>query len=90
MNLTILNGIMIASINPAALPALRIAGALFIIIYLLAGAWFFRNRHRFFGRDPQVEQDIEAVRHTRVAVVLIPWLFVTTVLLVEWLGLWSN
>ena len=81
---------MIASINPAALPALRIAGALFIIIYLLAGAWFFRNRHRFFDRDPQVAQDTEAVRRTRVAVVLIPWLGITTMLLVEWLGLWSN
>ena len=30
---------MIAFINPAALPALRIAGALFLMIYLLAGAY---------------------------------------------------
>ena len=89
MNLTTLE-IMIALINPAALPALRIAGALFITIYLLAGAYFFRNRHRFFDRDPRVAGDNDATRHTRVAVVLIPWLGVTTVLFVEWLGLWSN
>ena len=82
--------ILIALINPTALPALRIAGALFIAINLLAGAYLFRHRRQLFDRDPQVEQDIEAVRHTRVAVVLIPWLFVTTVLLVEWLGLWSH
>jgi predicted small integral membrane protein len=82
--------IMIASINPVALSALRIAGALFIAINLLAGAYLFRRRRQLFGRDPQVEQDTEAVRHARVAVVLIPWLFVTAVLFVEWLGLWSN
>ena len=83
-------GILIALINPTALPALRIAGALFIAINLLGGAYLFRHRRQLFGRDPQVEQDIEAVRHARVAVVLIPWLFITTVLFVEWLGLWSN
>jgi hypothetical protein len=82
--------ILIASINPTALPALRIAGALFIAINLLAGAWLWRHRGQLFGRDRQVEQDIEAVRHARVAVVLIPWFFITTVLLVAWLGLWNN
>jgi hypothetical protein len=82
--------ILIASINPAALPALRIAGGMVLIIYLLAGAYLFRRRRELFSRDPQVEQDTDAARHTRVAVVLIPWLAVTTVLFVEWLGLWSN
>ena len=43
--------VMIAFISPAALPALRIAGALFLIIYLLAGAYFFRHRRQLFGRD---------------------------------------
>ena len=81
---------MIASINPTALPALRVAGGMVLILYLLAGAYLFRRRRQLFGRDPQVEQDSEAARHTRVAVVLIPWLAVTAVLFVEWLGLWSN
>jgi hypothetical protein len=83
-------GILIALINPTALPALRIAGGMVLIIYLLAGAYLFRRRRELFGRDPQVERDSDAARHTRVAVVLIPWLAVTTVLFVEWLGLWSN
>jgi hypothetical protein len=77
-------------INPAAVPALRIAGALFLIIYLLAGAYFFRNRHRFFDRDPRIDGDNDATRHIRIEVVLIPWLGVTTLLLVLWLGLWVN
>ena len=83
-------GILIALINPTALPALRIAGGMFLIIYLLAGAYLFRRRRQLFGRDPQVEQDFEGVRHARVAVVLIPWLALTTMLFVEWLGLWGN
>ena len=80
----------IALINPTALPALRIAGGMVLIIYLLAAAYLFRRRRQLFGRDPQVGQDTEGVRHTRVAVILIPWLAVTTVVLIEWLGLWSN
>ena len=83
-------GILFALINPTALPVLRIAGGVVLIIYLLAGAYLFRRRRQLFGRDPQVEHDSEAVRHTRVAVVLIPWLAVTTILFIEWLGLWSN
>jgi hypothetical protein len=39
---------MLAEINPVALPALRIAATLFLIINLLGGAYIFRNRHRFF------------------------------------------
>ena len=81
---------ILGAINHAAVPALRIAGALFLIIYLLAGAYFFRNRHRFFDRDPRVDGDNEATRHIRSEVVLIPWLGVTTLLVVLWLGLWMN
>ena len=81
---------MIALINPAAIPALRIAGALFLILYLLAGAYIFRNRHRFFDRDPRIDGDNEATRRIRIEVVLIPWLFLTTLLVVLWVGLWIN
>src|SRR5207302_2230912 len=52
---------MLALINPVALPALRIAATFFFIIYLLFGAYIFRNRHRFFDRDPNVDNDIPAV-----------------------------
>ena len=73
---------MIALINPAALPALRIAATFFFIIYLLFGAYIFRNRHRFFDRDPNVDNDIPAVRKVRIEVVMIPWLGVTTLILI--------
>jgi hypothetical protein len=80
--------IMLAAINPAALPALRTAATLFFIIYLLFGAYIFRNRHRFFDRDPRVDNDIPAVRHVRVEVVLIPWLVITTLILILLINLW--
>jgi hypothetical protein len=57
---------LLGLINPAAVPALRIAGALFPIIYFLAGAYFFRHRRRLFGRDPRVDGDNEATRHIRI------------------------
>ena len=79
---------MIAGINPAALPALRIAATLFFIIYLLFGAYIFRNRHRFFDRDPNVDNDIPAVRKVRIEVITIPWLVLTTLILVLVISLW--
>jgi hypothetical protein len=79
---------MLALINPAALPALRIAATVFFLIYLAGGAYFFRNRHRFFDRDPRVDNDIPAVRHVRVELLLIPWFGVTTLILILLIGLW--
>ena len=80
--------IMLTAINPVALPALRIAATFFFIIYLLFGAYIFRNRHRFFDRDPRVDNDIPAVRHVRVEVVLIPWLVITTLILILLISFW--
>jgi hypothetical protein len=79
---------MLALINPVALPALRIAATFFFIIYLLFGAYIFRNRHRFFDRDPNVDNDILAARNVRIEVVAIPWLVLTTLILVLLISLW--
>ena len=79
---------MLAQINPTVLPALRIAATFFFIINLLGGAYIFRNRHRFFDRDPDVDNDIPTVRHNRVEVVMIPWLFLTTLLLILLIRFW--
>ena len=81
---------MLAGINPAALPALRIAATFFFVIYLLFGVYLFRNRRRFFGRDPSVDNDIPAVRHMRVEVVMIPYLAVTTLILVLLIRFWID
>jgi disulfide bond formation protein DsbB len=85
---TTLEGIMIALINPAALPALRIAGGLFLIINLLGGAYIFRHWRRLFAPDPQVDGDTETTSHIRMELILIPWLALTALLVVEGLRLW--
>jgi hypothetical protein len=81
---------MLAAINPVALPALRIAGMFFLAINLLAGTYIFRNRHRFFGIDPNVSDDIPAVRKLRIEVIMIPWLVLTTFLVILLIYLWSD
>jgi hypothetical protein len=79
---------MLAGINPVALPALRIAAIFFFLLYLAGGAYIFRNRHRFFDRDPNVDNDIPATRHVRVELLLIPWLGITTLILIELINFW--
>jgi hypothetical protein len=81
---------MLAFIKPEVLPALRIAGTVFLIINLLGIVYIFRNRHRFFGKDPNVSDDIPAVRKLRVEVVLVPWLFLTTLLVILIIQLWRQ
>jgi hypothetical protein len=79
---------MIALINPEALPALRIVATFFFLIYLAGGAYIFRNRHRFFDRDPNVLNDIPAARKVRIEVVAIPWLVITTLILILLISFW--
>ena len=79
---------MLALISPAALPALRIAATFFLIVNIVGGTWIFRNRHRFFDRDPNVDDDIPAMRKLRVEVVMLPWLALTTLLLILLIYLW--
>ena len=79
---------MLALVNPAALPALRIAATFFFLLYLAGGFYIFRNRHRFFDRDPNVDNDIPATRKVRIEVVMIPWLGVTTLILILLISFW--
>jgi hypothetical protein len=79
---------VLAEINPVALPALRIAATFFLIVNIVGGTWIFRNRHRFFDRDPNVDDDIPAMRKLRVEVVMLPWLTLTTLLFILLIYLW--
>jgi hypothetical protein len=79
---------MLAEINPVALPALRIAATFFLIVNIVGGTYIFRNRHRFFDRDPNVDDDIPAMRKLRVEVVMLPWLTLTTLLFILLIYLW--
>jgi hypothetical protein len=78
------------TINPEVLPALRIAATFFLIINIVGGTYIFRNRHRFFDRDPNVEDDIPAMRKLRVEVVMVPWLVLTALLVILLIYLWID
>ena len=79
---------MLAQINPTVLPALRIAATFFLIVNVDGGIYIFRNRHRFFDSDPNVDDDIPAVRKLRVEVVMVPWAVLTTLILILLIYLW--
>ena len=81
---------MLAAINPVALPALRIAATFFLLINLVGGTYIFRNRHRFFDQDSSVDNDIAAVRKLRMEVVMLPWLVLTTLLVILLINFWRD
>ena len=81
---------MLALINPSVLPALRVAATFFLIVNIVGGTYIFRNRHRFFDRDPNVDDDIPAMRKLRVEVVMLPWLALTTLLVILLIYLWID
>jgi len=80
--------IMIAYVNPAAVPALTVAMIFFLVLNVLAGVWLVRHRRVLFGRHDHVDGDRRATRYLQVIVLCIPLLFLTGRLLVELVGLW--
>jgi hypothetical protein len=61
---------MLAAIEQAGVPTLRVAFTLALIVFLLGGVFIFRRRHQFFDRDPDVENDFVVVRHNREEMII--------------------
>ena len=80
---------MMAVIEQAGVPALRVAFSLAVIAFLLAGVFIWRRRHQFFDRDPNVENDVPVVRHNREEAILFVWSGLTLVLLSILYQVWS-
>jgi hypothetical protein len=80
--------IMIAYVNPVALPALTVAMMFFLTLNVLAGVRLVRHRRALFGRDEYVEGDRRATRYLAVIVLCVPLLFLTGRLLIELISLW--
>ena len=78
----------LAAIVPSALPALLVAGALFLIVNLLGGAYIWRHRRQLFGPDSADAGDRPATRQLQAIVLCIPWLLLTFRLLYVWAELW--
>ena len=81
--------LVIAVIEQAGVPALRIAFTIAVIIFLYGGIIIFRRRHQFFDRDPNVENDFPVVRHNRLEQLLFVWGGLTLVLLSILYQVWS-
>jgi hypothetical protein len=79
---------MLALINPAVLPALRIAAMFFLIINLLGGMYIFHNRQRFSVKIQIDRRTLSPVGKLRVEVVLIPWCVLTLFPLILLIYLW--
>jgi hypothetical protein len=81
--------VMIAVIEQAGVPALRIVFTITVIIFLMGGILIFRKRHQFFDRDPRVENDVPEVRHNRMEEILFVWSGLTLVLIAILYQVWS-
>jgi hypothetical protein len=69
-----MNGSMVmAVIEQAGVPALRIAFTIAVIACALAGVFIWRRRHQFFDRDPNVLNDVPVVRHNREETIIFVW-----------------
>jgi hypothetical protein len=80
---------MTAVIEQAGVPALRVAFTAAVIIFLLAGAFIWRSRHRWFDRDPNVDNDVPVVRHNREELIFLVWGGITLVLISILFQVWS-
>ena len=79
---------MIAVIEQAGLAPLRVAFTIAVIVFLSAGIFIWRRRHQFFDRDPNVENDVSAVRHNREEAILFAWGGLTIVLIAILYQVW--
>jgi len=79
---------MIAVIEQAGLPALRVAFTIAVIVVLLGGFFIWRRRHQFFDRAPNVENDVPVVRHNREEAILFVWAGLTLVLIAILYQVW--
>ena len=73
--------LLIAAIEQAGVPALRVVFTVAVIIFLSAGVFIWRRRHQFFDRDPNVLNDVPVVRHNRFEELLFVWGGLTLVLI---------
>jgi hypothetical protein len=81
--------LMLAAIEHAGVPALRVAFTIAAIFFLCVGVVIFRKRHQFFDRDPSVENDVPVVRHIRLEATLFVWTALMLVLVSILHQVWS-
>jgi hypothetical protein len=81
---------LLAVIEQAGIPALRVVFSVALLGILCGGALIFRKRHQFFDRDPNVANDVPVVRHNREEVILSVWTALALVLIYLLFQVWST
>ena len=61
--------------------ALRIFFGLCLVIVILAGLYIFKNRQKFFARDPHVTADHYGARNLRLWQVILVWILAIDLLI---------
>ena len=79
----------VAAIEQAGIPALRIVFSVALLGFLCGGVLIARKRHQFFDRDPNVENDVPAVRHNREEAIIFVWSGMMLVLVSILYKVWS-
>ena len=72
---------LIGEIQAVAVPALRVAFTIAVVVLAGAGLFIYHKRHQFFDRDPNVDNDVPVARHNRVEEVVFVWSGLMLVLL---------
>ena len=80
---------LIGEIQAAAIPALRVAFTIAVVVLAGAGLFIYHKRHQFFDRDPDVDNDVPVARHNREEEILFVWTGLTLVLLGILYQVWS-
>ena len=80
---------LIGEIQAAAIPALRVAFTIAIVVLAGAGLFIYHKRHQFFDRDPNVDNDVLVVWHNREEEIILVWTGMTLVLLFILYQVWS-
>jgi len=82
--------LILASVNPVALPALTIAAIFFITVNVLGAVYVIRHWQQLFGRDPRVDGDRPATRYLQVVVITIPLLLITGRIVFVLIDMWRG
>jgi hypothetical protein len=64
----------IAHTHAESVLPLRIFFSVCLVIVILAGLYLFKNRQRFFSRDPHVTADHYGARNLRLWQVILVWI----------------
>jgi hypothetical protein len=81
--------VVMAMIQQAGVPALRVAFTIAVILGALSGLFIWRRRHQFFDRDPNVLNDVPVVRHNREEEIIFVWGGIMLVLVSILYEVWS-